>query len=68
MLSNFVYLVYVLLSCRLYSVYSILLFPCSTLAMRSAGGIEQIKKAIEGLAKYHDRHIMMYDPMLVSNN
>ena len=34
--------------------------------MRSAGGLEHIKKAIEGLSKYHDRHIMMYDPMLVS--
>ena len=35
--------------------------------MRSAGGIEVIKKAIEGLSKYHDRHIMLYDPTLVSS-
>ena len=34
--------------------------------MRSAGGIEVIKKAIDGLSKYHDRHIMLYDPTLVS--
>ena len=40
--------------------------PYSTLAMRSAGGIDVIKKAVEQLSKYHDRHIRLYDPMLVS--
>ena len=35
--------------------------------MRSAGGIEVIKTAIDGLSKYHDRHIMLYDPTLVSS-
>ena len=34
--------------------------------MRSAGGIDVIHKAIDGLSKYHDRHIMLYDPTLVS--
>lgn len=40
----------------------------STLAMRSAGGIDVIKKAIDGLSKYHDRHIMLYDPTLGEDN
>ena len=43
------------------------IFYSSTVAMRSAGGIEVIRKAIDGLAKYHDRHIMLYDPTLVSS-
>ena len=38
----------------------------STLAMRSAGGLKVIKKAVEQLSKYHDRHIRLYDPTLVS--
>jgi hypothetical protein len=41
---------------------------CSTLAMRNAGGIKVIEKAIDGLSKYHDRHIMLYDPTLVSSS
>ena len=40
--------------------------PYSTLAMRSAGGLEVIKKAVEQLSKYHDRHIRLYDPTMVS--
>ena len=36
--------------------------------MRSAGGIDVIKKAVEQLSKYHDRHIRLYDPTLVSNH
>ena len=46
--------------------YNILFFPYSTLAMRSAGGMDVIKKAVEQLSKYHDRHIRLYDPTLVS--
>ena len=41
-------------------------FSPSTLAMRSAGGLEVIRKAVEQLGKHHERHIMLYDPTLVS--
>lgn len=38
----------------------------STLAMREAGGIKHIEKAIEKLSKEHKRHITLYDPTGVS--
>ena len=34
--------------------------------MCSAGGLVVINKAINDLSKYHDGHIMLYDPTLVS--
>ena len=33
--------------------------------MRSPGGLDIIKKAVEQLAKHHERHIRLYDPIQV---